>query len=86
MVIPLLFEQIAIQKQLLVSNIQVRARFLFGKDAFVTIDCWKDYTNRLVHVKQMTIPLILQKKLQYHQVPQHRLHYNLDAHLHHFKQ
>ena len=34
---------------------------MFRKDAFNQLGCWQDYTNRMVYVKQLTIPLVLEK-------------------------
>ena len=59
---------------------------LFGKDAFDQLGCWLDYQNRMVNVKQLTTPLVLQKKKsEYYQPKYGSLCNNVDTHEHNFK-
>ena len=47
--ISLMLQQFAVQLQFLVCDTKDRAEILFGKDAFVQVGCWQDYTNKIVY-------------------------------------
>ena len=53
----------AIWLQLLVCDTKARTEILFGKYAFNQLGCWQDYTNRIVYIKQLRVPLALKKDL-----------------------
>ena len=40
---------------------KARVGILFGKSALDQFGCWQDYTDRIVCIKQMTIPKVLEK-------------------------
>ena len=63
-VIPLFIQQVAIQLQLLVCDTKATEDILFGKGAFHKLGCWQDYTNRIVYIKQLMIPLDSERVLQ----------------------
>ena len=60
-VIPICVQKVTIQLQLLICDTKARAGILFWKGASNQIGCWQDYTNRIMHVKQLTILLTLEK-------------------------
>ena len=60
-VIPLCTKQVTIHMQLLASKTQARIGILFGKDASDLFVYWEDYHRRIVLIKQLSIPMVLQK-------------------------
>ena len=62
-VFQLMMQQFEMHIQLLVCDIKGRAGILFGKDAFGQLGNWQHYTNRIVYVKQLKIPLVVRKSI-----------------------
>ena len=52
------------QLQLLFHNTKGRSEILFGKHACIHLNCWQDYTNRVVYIKEQMISLEIEKAIQ----------------------
>ena len=63
-VMPQMMLEAAIQLQLLVCITKAREGVLFGKTAFNQLAYWKHYTNRIIYIKQLAIPLVVEKSIQ----------------------
>ena len=60
-------------------NTQAQVRIISIENVLDKLGCWKVLPRRRVHVKQLSIPLLLQRKLRYHQIRTHKLCYNLNT-------
>ena len=68
-------QQMNIYLQLLNCKTQARVGTLFEKDTFDQLGCLQDYPRQIIFIKQLSIPVLLQKMSEYHLLEQHSLFY-----------